>query len=235
MTQENDLTRLRAEYEKRKERFAGSDVYSWLNPANLFAIHRRQQIALKALRKYGFSDLTGVRLLEIGCGGGGVLTEYLGFGFLPGHLFGVDLLYDRLEEAHQRLPGSHLINSDGQHLPFLTHSFDLVMQYTALSSILDPDIRQRIGHEMVRVLNRNGLILWYDFWLNPTNPQTHGIRPGEIRRMFPGCTYDFNKITLAPPIARRVVPLSWMLSLFLEKLGIFNSHFLVIIRPSSYS
>ena len=74
---------------------------------------------------------------------------------------------------------------------------------------------------------------WYDFWLNPTNPQTRGIRPAEIRRLFPNCRYEFHKITLAPPIARRVVPISWMLALFLESLKIFNSHYLVAIRPQS--
>jgi len=73
----------------------------------------------------------------------------------------------------------------------------------------------------------------YDFWLDPTNPQTRGIRPGEIRRLFPNCQYIFRKITLAPPLARRIVPLSWGLALFLESLGIFNSHYLATIRPES--
>jgi hypothetical protein len=42
---------------------------------------------------------------------------------------------------------------------------------------------------------------------------------------------DYDEITSAPPIARRVVPISWMLALFLESLKIFNSHYLVAIRP----
>jgi hypothetical protein len=36
-------------------------------------------------------------------------------------------------------------------------------------------------------------------WLNPTNPQTRGIRPAEIRRLFPDCKYHFERITLTPP------------------------------------
>jgi hypothetical protein len=75
----------------------------------------------------------------------------------------------------------------------------------------------------------------YDFRLNPTNPQTRGIsyfsiRPAEIKRLFPNCHYEFHRITLAPPIARRVVPISWMLALFLESLKIFNSHYLAVIK-----
>jgi len=54
---------------------------------------------------------------------------------------------------------------------------------------------------------------------------------GEIKRLFPGCRYEFHKITLAPPIARRVVPISWIAALFLENLKIFNTHYLAVIRP----
>jgi len=95
---------------------------------------------------------------------------------------------------------------------------------------------------MQRVLKPGGMILSYDFRLNPINPQTRGtsyfsIRPAEIKQLFPNCGYEFHRITLAPPIARRLVPISWGLCLFLESLKIFNSvpfgdtHYLVAIRP----
>ena len=227
----DDIARLRDEYEDRKLRFSGNDVYSWFNKANLFAIHQRQCAILLSLKKNGFFNLTRLSILEMGCGGGGILTEYLGFGAPPENIFGIDLLMDRLLHAHQILPGSGFANADGQSLPFPTQSFDLVLQFTALSSILDPELRKNICSDMLRVLNPNGMILWYDFWLNPTNKQTRGIRPFEIRQLFPNCSLEFHKITLAPPIARRVVPFSWMLALFLENLKIFNSHYLVAIRP----
>jgi hypothetical protein len=76
-----------------------------------------------------------------------------------------------------------------------------------------------------------GMILSYDIWLNPANPQTRGIRPAEIKRLFPNCRYEFHRITRAPPIARKVVPISWSLALFLEGLTIFNSHYLILIFP----
>jgi ubiquinone/menaquinone biosynthesis C-methylase UbiE len=139
-------------------------------------------------------------------------------------------LLDRLEEAHTFLPHLALSNADGQYLPYAAQSFDLIVQFTVFSSILDERVRVNLGHEMLRVLKPGGVILWYDFWLNPTNPQTRGIRPGEIRSLFPNCQYEFHKITLAPPITRRVVPVSWALALLLESLKIFNTHFLVTIH-----
>ena len=128
---------------------------------------------------------------------------------------------------------------------------------TAISSILDPGIRRNICADMLRVLRSpdpasgkpGGMILWYDFWLNPINPQTRGIRPAEIKRLFPNCLYEFHRITLAPPIARKLAPISWGLCLFLESLKIFNiipfgrwsssrslayrdhTHYLATIRP----
>jgi hypothetical protein len=58
-----------------------------------------------------------------------------------------------------------------------------------------------------------------------------GIRPAEIKLLFPNCTYEFHRNTLAPPITRKLAPISWSLCLFLESLKIFNTHYLVVIRP----
>ncbi|MGB8214206.1 MAG: class I SAM-dependent methyltransferase [Anaerolineales bacterium] len=230
MKQLDDIARLRNEYEDRKHRFAGSDVYTWFNHANLFALHQRQRVILTMLQKNGFTDLQNLLILEMGCGGEGVLSEYLEFGVPPEKLFGVDLLIDRLFYARKRLPGSFFFNADGQSLPFSSRAFDLVIQFTAISSILDSDVRCNICSDMLRVLKPQGMIISYDFWLNPNNPQTRGVTPAEIQRLFPNCKYEFHKITLAPPLARRIVPISWTLALILENLKIFNSHYLVAIR-----
>lgn len=230
MNHPDDLVRLRGEYENRKLRFAGRDEYSRLNLANFFAIQQRQRAILNVFRENRSVELSKLKILEMGCGNGGILLEFLEFGLMPTNLYGVDLLPDRIMNAHKHLIGSHFINSDGQFLPFPSHSFDLVMQFTALSSVLDLDIRRNICSEMLRVVDSLGVILWYDFWLNLTNHQTHGIRPSEIRMLFPNCIFEFHKIALAPPLARRIVPVSWILALFLEKLKIFNSHYLVAIH-----
>ena len=231
----DDLSRLRNEYEDRKSRNSGSDLYSWFNLANLFAIQYRQRAMLAFLKRFGFTDLSKLRILEMGCGDGGVLIDLLSLGAFPQNLHGVDLLKGRLYNAHQRLAMSNFANADGQALPYVDRSFDLVLQYTALSSILDAEIRRNICADMLRVLKPNGMILSYDFWLNPTNKQTRGLRLSELRASFPDCQVDYKKITLAPPIARRLVPISWLLSAFLEKTTIFNTHYLVAIRSISVS
>lgn len=226
-----DLDRLRLEYDARQQRLANSDIYSFFNLSYLFALQQRQRDTLKLLHRAGWSDFANKRVFEVGCGRGGVLIEYLAFGATS--LSGIDLLADRVVEAKARLPQAVLSCADGQHLPFACGSFDLVLQYTAFSSVLNDTVKRNMAREMLRVLHPGGLILWYDFWLNPINPQTRGIRLAEIKQLFPDCVYTSRRVTLAPPIARRLVRVSWLACALLEKFRLFNTHYLVAIRKKT--
>jgi len=227
----NELARIKAEYSRWEDRLAGKNLYSIFNHSYLFMLQQRERDTIKLLQNQALSSLRDLWVLEVGCGRGGVLLEYLKYEVKPFQLSGCDLLLDRLSDAHQLMPSSPLCCADGQYLPYSSNQFDIVIQYTVFSSILDNDIKAKIAEEMLRVLQPKGLILWYDFWLNPTNRQTRGIRPKEIKHLFPDCRFDFHRITLAPPIARRLVPISWMKGELLEKLKIFNSHYLDALQP----
>src|SRR5450759_1248747 len=145
-----DLDRLRAEYADRARRLTNSDIYSPFNPAHLFALQQRQRAVLNTLRRHGYRTLEGKRILELGCGRGGVLHELLGFGASPELLHGTDLLPDRAADAHRLLPHIAITCADGQHLPYRSGSFDLVLQYTVFSSVLDPEVKSNLAKEMLR-------------------------------------------------------------------------------------
>ena len=232
MPERDDLSRLREEYSDRERRFGGRDIYSLFNRASLFMFQGRQRAVLALLQRHGFGSLNNYQVLELGCGQGGVLLEHLSYGADPNRLHGTDLLFPRVREAHRRLPHLPLTCADGQSLPYPDGTFDVVLQYTVFSSILDDAVKAYLAQQMLRVLRKpGGMIVWYDFWLNPTNPQTRGIRPAEIRRLFPACQFEFRRITLAPPITRKLIQLSWFLCCVLEQLRIFNTHYLVVARP----
>jgi SAM-dependent methyltransferase len=227
----DDIHRLRKEYADRDRRFKGSDVYSYFNPSYLFMIQQRQRAVLKLLRQENIEPIHDKQILEIGCGGGRVLLDFLLFGADQKNLYGVDLLFDRLEEAGNNLPASNLVCCDGQKTPYASGSFDIVCQFTALSSILDPGVRFNMAAEMLRLVKANGIIISYDFWINPNNSQTIGISPKEIKRIFPGCQYIFRRITLAPPISRVLTRISRSLVTLLESFTFFNTHYLTLIFP----
>ncbi|MGH9839384.1 MAG: class I SAM-dependent methyltransferase [Blastocatellia bacterium] len=201
------------------------------NPGDLFMHQQRQRAVLSLLARERFFPLAGKRILEVGCGSGRALREFLWFGAPHASLAGVELQSRRLQEARVFTPHLPLINADGSRLPFEDASFDMVLQFTVFSSILDNDVRRRAASEMLRVLRPGGLVLWYDFHLNPTNQNTRGISPADIRGLFPNCRYHFQRLTLAPPLARLIAPYSPLTCGLLERLRVFNTHYLAAIRP----
>lgn len=226
----NDLDRLRAEYAERERHHTPKRKYSGSDAAHNFMIAQRRRDLGTLLRREGFGTLQGRRVLEVGCGDGGVLRELLGYGASESLLHGTDLLFNRTARAHERLPGAGITCADGQQIPYSPGSFDMALQFTVFSSVLDFRVRERMAQEMLRVLKGDGLIVWYDFWLNPLNTQTRGIRLAQIRRLFPGCHFSAQRVTLAPPLVRLVAPYSMGVCALLERLKVFNSHFLVAIR-----
>lgn len=85
--------------------------------------------------------------------------------------------------------------------------------------------------EMHHVLKEEGLILWYDFFLNnPANPDVRGIRKRQIAHLVPDCHIDFHGVSLAPPLARVIAPYSWSGCNVLERIRLFVSHYLIVIK-----
>lgn len=224
----NDIERLKQEYARRA--LDTEKDYSPANPVQAFILSQRHTALQALLKEHHLQDLSSLRILEMGCGSGGVLRELIQLGASANNLFGIDLLSDRLKLAHSQIPSANLSNADGQRLPYLPGALDLVLQFTAFSSILDPQVKHNMAGEMLRVLKPSGALIWYDFWWNPTNKQTKGIRPGEIKRLFPGCIFEFRRMTLAPPISRIIVPISCQAAQFIESLRVMNSHYMVLIR-----
>lgn len=227
----SDLQRIEAEYERRAGSTTYRSLYSVFNAGNLHAIHSRERALMSLLRKNKLSDLSNVHLLDVGCGSGGELLRWIGYGVRPENCAGIDLMPDRISSARSRLPASvQLQQADASRLEYPNATFDIITQFTVFSSILDGELKKTIASEMLRVLKPTGCIIWYDFWINPKNKQTRGIRMTEIRSLFPNSSVLGKRVTLAPPIARRIAPISNLLADALELLPL-KTHWLVCIRP----
>src|SRR3954454_11811833 len=74
----------------------------------------------------------GNRILEVGCGTGGVLKVLGGFGTA----FGLDSSHAALMHARRRA-GSELVCGDSCQLPFATGSFDVVCVFGMLEHVPD--------------------------------------------------------------------------------------------------
>jgi len=224
-----EVDKIKERYERRKK--IPKDFYSVFKPGNLFIIQEREKKVLELLNKYKMSYLKDKKILDVGCGRGGWLRDFIHWGARPENLYGVDLIEDFIGDAKEINPKINFICGDAERLNFSDKSFDIVLQSTCFTSIFDPQMKKNIAKEMLRVLKDNGIILWYDFkYNNPKNPDVRGIKKREIKSLFPACYYDFNLITLAPPIVRKLAPASWILSYILLKLKFLNTHYLAVIR-----
>ncbi|MGQ9698993.1 MAG: SAM-dependent methyltransferase, partial [Armatimonadota bacterium] len=85
--------------------------------------------------------------------------------------------------------------------------------------------------EIVRVLKPHGWVWWFDFmYNNPRNPDVKGIKPREIRRLFPHTKFWCRTCVLARPLARRLAPLSLELCQLLEWIPPLRTHCVAIIQ-----
>lgn len=195
-------------------------MYSPINPSAFFMMQRRQRLLRNTLRR--FSDarekkIPDISILEIGCGGGQWMVEFQMFGVQARNCAGIDIDETRTDTARQRVPQADVKTGDAAELPWKDASFDIVFQSTVFTSVLDAETKKRIAAEMRRVCSPDGLILWYDFAFdNPKNPNVKGVGKREIRDLFAPWKCEFKKITLAPPIARKLTPMSWFLAETLE-------------------
>jgi SAM-dependent methyltransferase len=199
-----------AEADRVRERYARRPVedarYSWLDPAHLRMYQGVERQLAGTMRRRGWQPGEGGRMLEIGCGGGHWLRQFVKFGLAPEQACGVDLLPARVQEARRLgAPGIGLACAEGSALPFHGGSFVIVLQATMFSSILDQAARRAVAEEMARVTARDGLVLSYDFCVpNPANPDVRPVTRADLAALFPGWRLRARRVTLAPPLARRL-------------------------------
>jgi ubiquinone/menaquinone biosynthesis C-methylase UbiE len=234
---EGELLRIARVYEQRVcAETAGR--YALTNPAALFEHQQRLWRLVSTMQAEDLLPLADRRVLDVGCGNGQWLVEMESLGARREHLAGIELSPRRVERACQRLAsgsserrGADLRCGDASALPWGDCSFDIVMQNTVFSSILSRGVREDIAWEMDRVLRPNGAVLWYDLRAdNPFNRDVRGVRRQEIARLFPGYALRLARVTLAPPLARAIVRVSRLAAFAAERLTIFNSHYLGVLR-----
>jgi ubiquinone/menaquinone biosynthesis C-methylase UbiE len=229
----SEAERIRTVYASR----GATSRYSVLEPGHAFMLFEQGRRMLRALTKHGCSRLDAKRVLDIGCGTGYWLREFVQWGARPEHLTGVDLLADRIAKAQALCPATVSLRcADARALPFADDSFDIVLQSTVFTSVLDPAIRQRIAEEMLRVLSPDGLILWYDFHVgHPRNRDVRGVPKREVRALFPGCRLDLARATLAPPVVRILARYSWLACALLERIPFLCTHYVGAIWKEKIS
>lgn len=185
-----EIDRIREAYRARDAAGASSE-YSWSNPGYRFYMQELEWTLLRELDKADVS-LPGAEVLEVGCGSGYFLHRMKEYGAAVAS--GIDLMEERIAAARARYPTLNVVAGDAAAMPFEDESFDVVTQFTCLSSVLDRDLRRRIAGEMWRVCRPGGAIVSFDM-----RPTPAFIRA--LRRLRRGAVADDRPVTPTTPIS----------------------------------
>lgn len=201
--------------------------WSLSNPGNRAIVKERNRLLTRLLEEHGFFPLTRRRILDIGCGGGSILSSFEELGASPQNLYGIDLVPERIYQANERFPEISFQVANAENLHFKSASFDLVLLFTVFTSILDMGMARHISGEISRVLKPGGAVIWYDFrYNNPNNPHVRAMPRKAIISLFPNFQVILQTLTLVPPLSRRLGRLTPILYPALATIPFLRTHYL---------
>ena len=205
--------------------------YAWHRPEVVMQHTMRMRVLSRMLAATVGTDLGNVRVVDVGCGTGGFLRQLIDWGATPAHLLGTELQQDRLDLARSRTaPEVHWHCGPLTTLP--AASADLVSANNVLSSVLDPDIRQRLAADMWRVLKPGGWCLVFDLrYNNRRNPHVRKLTRDELDTYWPGHRQQYETLLLAPPLGRPLAALPALVTEALVALAPpLRSHFIYMAQ-----
>lgn len=188
-SQQPEVVRIEEAYARRTGR-GHEPAYSSADRANLLRPQQLQYWMVSLLPSGYRHELHKKKILEVGCGNGYWLLEFIQWGALPENIVGIDLLPARIADARHLCPaGIRLEVQNATALSFPDNLFDVAFQATAFTSMLD-NMRVGAAAEMLRTLKGSGCILWYDFFVrNPWNPDVRPVSKGRALSRLSSAAY----------------------------------------------
>jgi SAM-dependent methyltransferase len=210
---------------------AALERYAWHRPEIQQQVAARSRVFASMLSTTVGGDLSGLRVLDIGCGSGGFLRQLIDWGADPAKLTGTELQQDRLDDARRATAGGvswQLGTLDTMAL----RGFDLVSTQTVFSSILDASIRRELAAQMWRTLRPGGWCLVFDFrYDNPRNKNVRKVTRAELDGYWPGERSRYQTLMLAPPIHRLLARGPYLVTDILTAVAPpLRSHFMYMVQ-----
>jgi len=225
----NEVDRI---HERYKNRYSSPDLklYSMLRSSFYMEIQERERKLIKLLTPY--APLNEKKIIEIGCGPGDKILQLIQLGFNPKNITANELLPGEIIKTKERLPASvTILEGDASSIQFSEPEFDFVYQSTVFSSILDNSFQKKLASAMWSWVKPGGSIIWYDFTVNnPQNKDVRGIPLSRIKELFPKANITTKRVTLAPPINRRVTKIHPSLYTLFNMLPFLRTHILCNIQ-----
>jgi ubiquinone/menaquinone biosynthesis C-methylase UbiE len=146
------------------------------------------------------------KILDVGCGSGGSLLQFLGLGFSPRCLYGIDICPERIQEGKEKFPNINFVCGDAARMDYETNYFDMAMESTMFIQLTDDDLARRIADEMLRVVKPSGNVVLIDWRYSYGHPEYKALSRKRIIELFQVGTqttaYCSKHGALIPPLGR---------------------------------
>jgi ubiquinone/menaquinone biosynthesis C-methylase UbiE len=183
------------------------------NPEVTFQAFAFDRANIRALRSLKL-DREKAKVLDVGCGSGSSLLQFLRLGFPASNLTGVDSDATRVAEAGKRFPNVRFECESAEALSFPDSSFDLVFESTLFMMLTSEPVARSIAAEMLRVTKPGAHLMLVDWrYAEPRSQDHRAVSARRIKSLFGvGVTTDVvarERGALVPPLGRflsRVAP-----------------------------
>lgn len=218
----NEIRRIRAVYAEYDNRSLGATLWGQ-NPGNVANAEWLAQSVVDAVAERADRD-GPMTIVDIGCGGGGLLGRLRQRLPAPVRLVGVDLIEERLGRATADF---WALVGDACHLPLRRASADVIVFSTVFSSILANGMRAQIAAQAAAAIRPGGLVIVHEMRYPSRNPNVERLSRTDLRQLFPSFTAQLEPHTLVPPLARRLGSLTPRLHPLLRRRPWLLSHYFV--------
>jgi ubiquinone/menaquinone biosynthesis C-methylase UbiE len=209
-------------YYRRKGMYRNDVIF---NRGVLFQKLAFEKSIIEALRTIGINR--DWKVLDVGCGSGGSLIQFLDLGFNPNNLYGIDIIPNNIENAKEKLCNVQFECGNAAQMDYKSDYFDIVTESTMFMQITDNNLSQKIANEMLRVVKPSGYIMLIDWRYNFRKPEYKPLSKTRVAELFKTGIktklHCYNHGALIPPVGRflsaRLSPIYFLVQSFLPILS----------------
>lgn len=162
-----DVERIKILYEEKggeRAPFWAPDNWGPLIPEIQFGEGQFRDLLIEALREHGIetADMAGLSVVELGCGWGRNLHQFVEMGIPARNIAGIDLIEHFIAFGRSQNPAFNLAAGDATRTPLGDSAFDIVLLHTVLSAITERDLHANLLREARRLVRPAGLVIVFD-------------------------------------------------------------------------
>jgi SAM-dependent methyltransferase len=179
-----------------------------------------------------YESMSGLDILDFGCGNGSEIYFLLQLGADMQRIRGIDINENIIKEGKKINPTINIQPYSGESIPFSDNSFDFCYTFLVFSSILNSEHRKFLAQELIRVTKPGGRIFYFD--LKHMVASHEHRKPLNMAELFPGLpmnTRDVPKYNRPSNGIRPLKGLKKYVAPFIDRLSYESHHISSLIGP----